>query len=216
VHWFAGVALVLLGLFNAPPEANWPTPAIYSPPHSGVLAGEAAEVASCWPTLIATRHGRVYDVIRREGESWRVLLPVRPNGATGLIPVRETHISTTDWSVRVSISARRLTVSRACRVAAQTPVGVGKPATPTPLGRFYVVELNRKAGPYGPFAYSLSAHSRVLQHFDGGEGRIGLHGVASPSDPGRRVSHGCVRVPDRFLTWMTDRLPLGTPVAIGA
>jgi len=178
-------------------------------------ASHAARAHSqCLDTLVATRRGHVYDVVQREGSHWRILLPVRPNGTTGLIPVRGTHIAATNWSLRVSISARHLTVYRHCRVIRRTLVGVGKPTSPTPRGRFYITALYREPGAYGPFAYTLSAHSNVLRHFDGGEGRIGLHGTAFPTDAGRRVSHGCVRVPDPFIRWLARHLPLGTPVVV--
>jgi lipoprotein-anchoring transpeptidase ErfK/SrfK len=239
VRWLTGVAVVLLAMCNAHPGKGQAPPVGHAAPASqAALMSPAARVSpaapaspatritpastsshptpgpTCPDTLVATRRGRVYDVVRREGSHWRVLLPVRPNGTTGLIPVRGTRITATDWAIRVSVSARRLTLYRHCQVVRSTLVGVGKPATPTPRGRFYITELYRKPGPYGPFAYSLSAHSNVLRHFDGGEGRVGLHGAAKPSDAGRAVSHGCVRIPDQFIRWLVGQLPLGTPVVV--
>jgi L,D-transpeptidase catalytic domain len=217
VAWFAGVVLLLLAMCNAHPGNDRAAPASHSAPRApAAIASRPAVTSSpCPDTLVATRSGRVYDVVRREGNRWRVLLPVRPNGTTGLIPVRGTRVTATDWAIHVSVSARRLTVYRNCEVVRSTRVGVGKPNTPTPRGRFYVTGLYREPGPFGPFAYTLSAHSNVLRHFDGGEGRIGLHGAAHPSDAGRAVSHGCVRIPDRFIRWLANRLPLGTPVTVG-
>jgi lipoprotein-anchoring transpeptidase ErfK/SrfK len=72
---------------------------------------------------------------------------------------------------------------------------VGKPSTPTPLGRFFVeetVKLNRQdAG--APYALALSARSNVLQEFDGGDGQTALHGTNNIDGIlGTATSHGCI------------------------
>jgi lipoprotein-anchoring transpeptidase ErfK/SrfK len=96
---------------------------------------------------------------------------------------------------------------------------VGDRATPTPTGRFYIVELIRTDDPrgaYGPYAYGLSAHSPVLARFAGGDGRVGLHGTNQPGLLGRDVSHGCIRVRNGAISLLARHLPLGTPVVVHA
>ena len=54
-------------------------------------------------------------------------------------------------------------------------IGVGRSATPTPTGRYYVVELIQLTDPhgmYGPYAFGISAHSNVYTHFGSGDGEI--------------------------------------------
>jgi lipoprotein-anchoring transpeptidase ErfK/SrfK len=98
------------------------------------------------------------------------------------------------------------------------PVGVGRRAvTPTPFGLYYVTELLKQsdpAGPYGPYAFGLSAHSDVLHEFAGGNGEIGIHGTNDPSAVGTNVSHGCIRVYNSVISRLAHELPLGTPVRI--
>jgi lipoprotein-anchoring transpeptidase ErfK/SrfK len=63
----------------------------------------------------------------------------------------------------------------------------------------------------------LTAFSDVLEHYDGGDGAIGLHGRDGLSllDPlGSARSHGCVRVPDAVVRVLARRAAEGTPVRI--
>jgi lipoprotein-anchoring transpeptidase ErfK/SrfK len=54
----------------------------------------------------------------------------------------------------------------------------------------------------------------VLRHFAGGPGQLGLHGTNDPSSIGHSVTHGCIRVPNRVITDLARRLPLGTPLVV--
>ena len=87
---------------------------------------------------------------------------------------------------------------------------------PTPKGTYFVAELLKQpnpSGPYGPFAFGLSAHSNVLQTFGGGPGQIGIHGTNEPDTLARTsVMVACGSpTPDHKLARL---LPLGTPVVI--
>ena len=69
-------------------------------------------------------------------------------------------------------------------------------------------------GLYGPYAFGLSAHSKALQEFNGGNGQIGIHGTDNPAGLGQSISHGCIRVANDGIRRMARILPLGTPVLI--
>ncbi len=152
------------------------------------------------------------------GSSWvEVRLPGRPNSHTGWISTRETRRTSTAWRISVKLSTRRVTVYRDGRRARRFRAVVGKPATPTPLGRFFVEEAlalsPRAAG--GPFALATSARSNVLQEFEGGPGQIALHGTDNLSGtPGTAVSHGCIRLNTRAITWMARRIGGGVPLTV--
>ena len=64
------------------------------------------------------------------------------------------------------------------------------------------------------FSFGLSAHSSVLRHFAGSDGRVGLHGTNQPDLIGSSVSHGCIRVHNESMRRLARILPLGTPVFI--
>ena len=96
---------------------------------------------------------------------------------------------------------------------------VGKPSTPTPLGRFFVEEavtLSQQASG-APYALALSARSNILQEFDGGPGQIALHGTNNIGGIlGTAASHGCIRLDTPAITWLAARIGPGVPVTITA
>jgi lipoprotein-anchoring transpeptidase ErfK/SrfK len=69
-------------------------------------------------------------------------------------------------------------------------------------------------GFYGPFIMTLTAHSEALSDFDGGDGRVALHGTSRPDLLGGAVSHGCVRLPNAAARRMAAVVPPGAPVDI--
>ena len=152
------------------------------------------------------------------GIRWlRVLLPGRPNGHAGWIRRRATRLTHTRWHIVVDTSRRRVSVYHSGRRVRIFAAVVGKPATPTPRGVFFVeeaVQLRREdAG--APFALALSARSDVLQEFDGGPGQIALHGLSNVGGVlGTAVSHGCVRLADGATRWLVVRIGPGVPVTI--
>lgn len=152
------------------------------------------------------------------GVPWlRVMVPGRPNGGRGWIKQRGTVASTTSWRIVVRTSRRRVLVYRRGRLVRSFAAIVGKPSTPTPHGSFFVEESVRMlpGKPGGPFALALSARSNVLQEFEGGPGQIAMHGVANlGGTPGTAVSHGCVRLANRQIRWLSTRIAPGVPVTI--
>ena len=156
-----------------------------------------------------------------DGLVWlRVRLPVRPNDADGWIRADHVLLERTTWRLEIATSTRRARVLHRWRVVRSFGIVVGAPGTPTPAGLFAIAEKIRQADPrgfLGPWALHLTAHSRVLFDFGGGEGRIALHGRdgASLADPiGSAASHGCVRMDDRNVRYLARVLPTGAPVRI--
>ena len=152
------------------------------------------------------------------GVRWlRVALPARPNGRTGWIRAAEGTPAQTDWQIVVHRGAHRAVVLENGRARRTFSVVVGKPSTPTPLGRFFVTEklwLGDGVSE-GPWALATSAYSDVLQHFAGGPGEIGLHGDVGFSAPlGSSASHGCIRFADAAISWIAAHVGPGTPILV--
>jgi lipoprotein-anchoring transpeptidase ErfK/SrfK len=153
-------------------------------------------------------------------ERWlQVRLPERPNTDAGWIRANLTRVSTTPWRIVISTGKATVTVERAGHQVASFSAVVGKPSTPTPRGLFAIDEpIHQPAGSeLGPWALFLTAHSRVLDDFGGGPGRIAIHGRAGPllADPlGSKASHGCIRVPNARIDWLSRIAVDGTPVEI--
>jgi lipoprotein-anchoring transpeptidase ErfK/SrfK len=153
-----------------------------------------------------------------DGLRWlQVELPGRPNGRTGWIRKHATVAATTRWHIVVDTSRRRVIVYKHARPVRVFRAIVGKPSTPTPIGRFFVEESIRlRPGAVGtPYALALSARSNVLQEFDGGPGQIAMHGLANVGGIlGSAVSHGCIRLNGSAMSWLAVRIGPGTPVTI--
>lgn len=159
---------------------------------------------------------RVLLALARQGDWVQVALPVRPNGATGWVRAADVRLEPVPGAVIVDLSARRIRITLAGRPVVDSPVAVGSPQNPTPIGLFFVTDRVRppdaSAG-YGGFALGLSGHSDTLSEFRGADGQIGIHGTSDQTDIGAAVSHGCIRVPATVEETLA-RLPLGTPVLV--
>jgi lipoprotein-anchoring transpeptidase ErfK/SrfK len=160
---------------------------------------------------------QVFLVTRRASDWLQVLLPVRPNGTTGWVRAADVHVTPDQYRVKVELGGRRITLLDGATVLVQGSIAVGAPATPTPLGLYYLRVLLRAATPntvYGPYAFGLSGHSDVLTSFNGGDAELGLHGNNDASVLGKDITHGCVRMANDAITKLAGLLPLGTPVEI--
>jgi hypothetical protein len=163
----------------------------------------------------------VYLVLRsftdQHERTWlQVRIPMRPNGRTGWVvdsALGPQHRVRT----RLVVDRRHLRAAlyRSGRRIWRSPIGVGKPSTPTPAGHFWIRErfkVPNPRGSYGPEAFGTSAYSR-LADWPGG-GVVGIHGTNEPYLIPGRPSHGCIRVPNRAISRLARLMPIGTPVWI--
>jgi lipoprotein-anchoring transpeptidase ErfK/SrfK len=157
-------------------------------------------------------------LVASERKKWvRLLMPIRPDGRTGWVRRRAVRLLHNPYRIVVRLRAHRLELWRRHRRVLRTRIVSGASATPTPRGLFYVTQLLKPPDPngaYGPFSFGLSAHSRVLKRFAGGDGQVGIHGTNEPWLIGQSVSHGCIRVNNASIRRLARVLPLGTPVVI--
>jgi lipoprotein-anchoring transpeptidase ErfK/SrfK len=149
----------------------------------------------------------------------QVQISRRPNESVAWIHESDVSVRGVDNRIVIEREARQLTVYRGTSsdVLFQAPVATGAPATPTPLGNFFVdvvVKVNRPTGAYGPYQLSVAGFSDVLQSFGGGPGQIAIHGTNHPELIGQFVSNGCVRMNNDDVTTLATLAPVGTPVQI--
>ena len=82
-----------------------------------------------------------------------------------------------------------------------------------PEGGSYVdVEIDPDWSILGAYAFETSAYSK-LTDWPGG-GIVGVHGTPWPNLLGQAVSHGCIRLHNDDVSFLRNRVPLGTPVKI--
>ncbi|MBO2449115.1 L,D-transpeptidase [Actinomadura barringtoniae] len=152
-------------------------------------------------------------VVAESGDWAHVLLPSRPNAASGWISTKSKGLQRahTSYLVKVDVGRRMLTLLHAGRPVGHWKVAVGGPKTPTPAGRTFVLAMLKQDG--GRLVLPLGTHSATLDSFGGGPGTVALHGWPDRSVFGKAVTHGCVRVPEGALKQLA-RVPLGSLVLI--
>ena len=148
-----------------------------------------------------------------------VRLPWRPNDAIGWVDSAQVFLRPTTWRIVISTAERSLSVYRRGSLVRRVPVVVGAPATPTPGGLFSII--GAWASPpdafLGSWILPLTAHSDVLQHFEGGDGTVGIHGRGGASllDPlGSAASHGCIRLDNSSIDWLVRAIGVGALAGI--
>jgi len=199
-------------------EIEASTAVFYSLPGKSVRPSRwLAPTDALW--LLVVARPRVAD----DGCWLQLRLPWRPNDASGWVNATNVVVEQTPWRIEISTARRTLTLLRAGAPVRTVSVVVGKPSTPTPVGLFAIVW----AIPWypndflGSWVLELTAHSDILQQFDGGDGTVGIHGRGGASllDPlGSALSHGCIRLANKAIDWLVGRVGedelLGTPVQI--
>lgn len=158
------------------------------------------------------------------GRCWlRVRLPSRPNTASGWVNAQRVRIRRTPWRIEVDRARRSVALLREGRVAMRVRGVIGTAGTPTPRGLFAVTDAVRGSPDafLGSWVLPLTAHSDVLDTYDGGDGRVALHGRGADSlqaPLGTAASHGCVRLANadiaRIVRRVGTRAISGTPVRI--
>jgi hypothetical protein len=149
---------------------------------------------------------------------YRVLVPLKPNETTGYVRARSVNLRLVRSRIVIDLSARKLAVYKHGRLVFRTTTAIGSPATPTPLGRFYINQRFREADPNGPYGWAaigISAFSEVLTGWPQG-GPVAIHGTNRPSLLGMQVSNGCIRVSNGAIQRIWRLTPTGTPVLIRA
>ena len=158
-------------------------------------------------------------VVERRGRWLGVVTTHVPNGRLGWVDPQGGALVTSRTRMRLTIdlSARRLVVRRGDRVLRRMTVGIGRPSSPTPIGRFAVTDKlpgTRYGSYYGCCILALSAHQPNLPPGWPGGDRIAVHGTNDPGSIGTAASAGCPRARDADLRYLMRVVPLGTPVVV--
>lgn len=120
-------------------------------------------------------------------------------------------------NIVINLPSRTLEFYSANNLIKVYPVAIGKPATPTPLGSFSVIEkeVNPRwfpprtgeavaSGPQNPLGYRWMGFAALY----------GIHGTNAPWAIGGAVSNGCVRMNESDVEELFEVVPYGTPVRI--
>jgi hypothetical protein len=185
--------------------------ALHSRPDGPVVArvGTATEFGSRHALGVVAHSGRWLGVTEAGvGGNRTVWVDARAGGL---------DYARTRLELEVDLSSRMLLIRRGGVAVRRLSVGIGRPGSPTPTGRFAVTDkLDGRAYSafYGCCILALSATQPNLPAGWSGGNRIAIHGTLSSSDFGRAVSAGCVHASDADLRYLMRVVPLGTPVVI--
>jgi hypothetical protein len=158
-------------------------------------------------------------VVKERGRWLGVVSTRLPNGTLGWVRRTDVRLATTDISLVLDLSRRRLLLKRGDRVVRRMVVGVGRPSAPTPRGRFAVTDKlsgYRYSAAYGCCIVALSAHQPNLPAGWRGGDRIAVHGTNNPASIGVASSAGCPHAGYADMQALMRRVPLGAPVFIHA
>lgn len=140
------------------------------------------------------------------------------NNADRAIDIKESDNTAVNRWILVNIPARALRLYENDKCIAMYPVGVGTINTKTPVGYYKIIEkvvnpawtdpddltVVISSGPDNPLGY------RWL----GIGGNYGIHGTNRPDSVGHYVSNGCIRMIEKDVEKVFDKVEVGTPVQI--
>lgn len=158
----------------------------------------------------------VFGVVGVRGRWLEVTAAALSNGRHGWVEFgRDVSVQPIQWTLRASLSRRKLEVRRGSRLVRTIPVGIGAPGSPTPTGRFAIAE--KVSGPFGP-AYGcciLALTARQPHLPPGWNTRITYYvAIHAGSGQGAAVSAGCLHATEAEVRYLMRTVPLGTPVEI--
>ncbi len=118
--------------------------------------------------------------------------------------------------ILVSIPDRKLAFLENGRVVKVYPIAVGAHSSPTPAGRFRII--NRLTDPtyYSPGVVIPAGDENPLGPRWMGLNRksFGIHGTNEPRSIGRRASHGCIRMRNQDVLELFELVRVGDTVEL--
>jgi len=159
----------------------------------------------------------VFQVAEDDGGDWlKVDLLARPNHEQGWIKRSDVTLTSHRFHLALTKSTFTLQAFDGDSLLGETQVVIGRDATFTPVGNFFITEKIPRppAGAYGPWILATSGYSESLDDFDGGLPQMALHGTNKPDLIGTQASNGCIRMPNDFISKLAYTIPAGTPLVI--
>ncbi|MBO9128827.1 L,D-transpeptidase [Bacillus sp. 165] len=122
-----------------------------------------------------------------------------------------------DRLILINVATNQLSFFENGRYVKTFPISTGKKATPTPHGDFKVInkyknkKYHRKNIPGGDPTNPLGARWLGLNNKE-----YAIHGTSREGTIGTYESNGCIRMHNRDIQWMYERVPIHTRVIISS
>ncbi|TRU86025.1 MAG: L,D-transpeptidase [Microcystis novacekii Mn_MB_F_20050700_S1] len=132
-----------------------------------------------------------------------------------------TTATRTETRLLLNLKKRRVFVYQGQKIIASYPVAIGRRGWETPTGEFRVIQMVREPVWEHPFTGQLVPSgknnplgARWIGFWTDGQNFIGFHGTLQENLIGRAVSHGCVRMRDRDIKALFEKVQIGTSVIV--
>jgi L,D-transpeptidase ErfK/SrfK len=146
-------------------------------------------------------------------------IPITETQPGEVIP--EVEPAANEIHLLVNLTKKHVYVYRGTEVIAQYAIAVGKPGWETPKGTYRVLEREEnpifKSFKTGRIIKSGSENplgTRWIGIWTDGKTRLGFHGTNQPELIGQAVSHGCIRMHNKDVTALYEKVKVGTVVKI--
>ncbi|WOB68980.1 L,D-transpeptidase [Microcystis aeruginosa] len=134
-----------------------------------------------------------------------------------------TTVTRTETRLLLNLKKRRVFVYQGQKIIASYRVAIGRPGWETPTGQFRVIQMVREPVWEHPFTGQLVPSgknnplgARWIGFWTDGANFIGFHGTPQENLIGQAVSHGCVRMRDRDIKALFEKVKIGTSVIVVA
>ncbi|MFO0148883.1 MAG: L,D-transpeptidase [Microcystis sp.] len=132
-----------------------------------------------------------------------------------------TTVTRTETRLLLNLKKRRVFVYQGQKMIASYPVAIGRPGWETPTGQFRVIQMVREPVWEHPFTGQLVPSgknnplgARWIGFWTDGQNFVGFHGTPQENLVGQAVSHGCVRMRNRDIKALFEKVQIGTSVIV--
>ncbi len=145
--------------------------------------------------------------------------PQEPSSAS------DTNTNTNELPLRLEIqrSRRQVVMYRGDKMIKTYPIAVGRPGWETPIGTHKVLQMFKNPTWVHPLKQGVvipgGDPENPLGHYwigfwTNGKNWIGFHGTPNPGSVGRAASHGCIRMYNKDIEDLFQKVRLGTEVKV--
>ncbi|MBW4623839.1 MAG: L,D-transpeptidase family protein [Cyanosarcina radialis HA8281-LM2] len=138
-------------------------------------------------------------------------------------PKPSANPTTQEVRLVLKLKKRRVYVYRSDNLETSYPVAIGKPGWETPTGSFQVLQMIRNPSWQHPWKGTivppgddnpLGRRWIAFWYDEKTKNSIGFHGTPNERLIGQAVSHGCVRMRNKDVEALFEKVAIGTPVTV--
>ncbi len=147
----------------------------------------------------------------------------KPDRLQPLYQEQPFHLNQLPLRLEIKLSQRRVTLYRGSKAVKSYPIAVGRPGWETPTGTYKVKQMFRNPTWLHPLKKGISIpggdpENPLGRYWIGfwtdGKNWIGFHGTPNPKSVGTAASHGCIRMYNKDIEELFNKVSLGVEVTV--